>query len=55
MVTLEKARGVSKCEEALKIIEESIKEKGGTFKQSSKIEFIGLNDDQNLDDIVNQD
>mmetsp|Transcript_22098 Transcript_22098/g.16506 ORF Transcript_22098/g.16506 Transcript_22098/m.16506 type:complete len:98 (-) Transcript_22098:311-604(-) len=34
LVTLEKAKGVAKVEEAMKIIEESIKEKGGTFKAS---------------------
>lgn len=36
VITLDKAKGIAKLEEALKIIEKVIKEKGGTFKLVNK-------------------
>ncbi len=49
--TLEKVRGIQKLEEALEIIEKTIKEKKGTFKIVNKPQIIGAKDDKDIDDI----
>jgi hypothetical protein len=48
---LEKARAISKIEEALQIVEKVIKEKQGSYKLLSKPQVIGSKDDRDLDEI----
>ena len=51
-VTLDKAKGISKLEEALVIVEKTIKEKQGTFKLVNKPQVIGAKDDKDIEDIM---
>lgn len=53
-VTLDKAKGISKLEEALKVIEKAIKEKSGTFKLTNKPQVIGAKDEKDIEDIKAQ-
>lgn len=54
-MTLEKVKGIQKLEEALEIIEKTIKERKGTFKIVNKPQIIGHKDDKDLDDIKIED
>jgi translation initiation factor 2 alpha subunit (eIF-2alpha) len=51
-ITLEKAKGLEKLEEALKIVEKVIREKEGTFKLVSKPQVIGAKDEKDIDDLI---
>ena len=51
-LTLEKAKGIAKLEEALRIVERVIKEKKGTFKLVNKPQIIGAKDEKEIEDIM---
>ena len=51
-MTLDKHKGISKLEEALSIIEKSIKQKKGTFKIVNKPQIIGHKDERDIEDIM---
>jgi len=51
-LTLEKAKGFAKLEEALRIVERVIKEKKGTFKLVNKPQIIGAKDEKEIEDIM---
>ena len=53
-ITLEKAKGVSKLEEALGIIEGVMKEKKGTFKIINKPTILGHNTDKDIEEIYDR-
>jgi translation initiation factor 2 subunit 1 len=51
-MTLDKHKGFAKLEEALAIVEKTIKEKKGTFKLVNKPQVIGAKDDRDIEDIM---
>jgi len=53
VITHNKAEGEAKLKEALKIIKEVMKKKGGHFKQKSELTVIGANkDDEENDELL---
>lgn len=51
-MTLDKQKGFAKLEEALALVEKTIKEKNGTFKIVNKPQIIGHQDDRDIEDII---
>ena len=51
-MTLDKHKGFAKLEEALAIVEKTIKERNGTFKVVNKPQVIGHQDDRDIEDII---
>ena len=51
-ITLEKAKGVSKLQQALQMIEAAIKERKGTYKLINDPIVIGAKDDRDIDEIT---
>jgi translation initiation factor 2 subunit 1 len=50
-LTYEKPRGIQKIEEALKVLEETILQKRGSFKLVMKPQVIGAQDEKDIKDI----